>query len=142
MSDPNKLPIETPLEWLHFAEGDFRVAEREGQTETPVFPTLCFLCQSAAEKFLKAYLISRGWPLEKTHDILELIGLCKNYSADLTDLESEAATLNDYIIAGRYPGDTPSKDIGKAEAEEALKAARAIRDRVVALMAKKEEPKE
>ena len=73
MSDQARLPVETPREWLRYAEGDFSVAEREAQSETPVYHTVCFLCQSAAEKFLKGYLIAQGWTLEKTHDILKLL---------------------------------------------------------------------
>jgi len=33
---------------------------------------------------------------------------------------AEGAALNEYITAGRYPGDIAFEDIGKAEAAEAL----------------------
>lgn len=35
--------------------------------------------------------------------------------------------LNEYIVAGRYPGDIAAQQIGAAEAREALEAAQAIR---------------
>ena len=82
MSDPDRLPIELPREWLRYAEGDLRVAERE-------------------------------WD----------------------DLLPEGEVLNEYVIAGRYPGDLSVDDIGKTEVEEALQAVRRIRERVTALMA-------
>jgi len=66
MSEPNKHPVDTPREWIRYADGDFQVASREMQTGKPVFHTICFLCQSAAEKYLKGFLISRGWKFEKT----------------------------------------------------------------------------
>ena len=44
----------------------------------------------------------------------------------------EGGILNQYITAGRYPGDIAFEDIGKAE--EALEAARAMRARVMELM--------
>ena len=141
MSDQSKLPVETPLAWLRYAEGDLRVAEREIQADPAAYHTVCFLCQGAAEKFLKAFLIGRGWGLEKTHDIADLMGECAKYGADFGALNREGRLLNEYISAGRYPGDT-RENIDKADAEEAIEAARAIRDRVVALMAQKEEPKE
>ena len=50
---------------------------------------------------------------------------------------AEGAILNEYISAGRYPGDITFEDIGKAEAEEALMAVQAIRTRVLELMAGK-----
>ncbi len=125
MSDQNQLPLETPREWLRYAEGDLRVAERELLSEAPAYHTICFLCQGAAEKFLKGYLIAQGWELDKTHDILKLLKECSNHDPQLGELVVEGEILNEYIIAGRYPGDIAFEDIGKIEAEEAVAAARA-----------------
>ncbi|HEY4689600.1 MAG TPA: HEPN domain-containing protein [Anaerolineae bacterium] len=50
MSAQPKHPVETPREWLRYAEQDFGVAEREMQRDVPAYHTICFLCQSAAEK--------------------------------------------------------------------------------------------
>ena len=60
MNDRPKRPVETSQEWLRYAEEDFGVAEREMLSEEPAYHTICFLCQSAAEKFLKGYLIAQG----------------------------------------------------------------------------------
>ena len=130
MSGKQKYPVETPQEWLRYAEGDLRVAERELLSSSPVYPTVCFLCQSASEKFLKGFLISQGWSLEKTHDVVELLALCTDYDTELGGMVAEGAILNEYITAGRYPGDIASEPIGSAEAKEALKAAQTIRGRV------------
>ncbi|MEK7328507.1 MAG: HEPN domain-containing protein, partial [Chloroflexota bacterium] len=96
-----------------------------------------FLCQSSAEKFIKGFLIAQGWALKKTHDILELLEFCADYDSALGATVAEGAILNEYISAGRYPGDITFEDIGKAEAEEALMAVQAIRTRVLELMAGK-----
>jgi HEPN domain-containing protein len=130
MSDQPKWPVETPREWLRYAEEELGVAEREIQSKTPAYHTICFLCQSAAEKFLKGYLIAQGWTLEKTHDIVALLELCAERDAAWEDLAAEGAVLNEYIVAGRYPGDIAFEEIGEAEAEEALEAAHNIRRRV------------
>ena len=61
MNDLSKSPVETPREWVRYAEEDMGVAEREMQSKTLAYHTICFLCQSAAEKFLKGYLIAQGW---------------------------------------------------------------------------------
>jgi HEPN domain-containing protein len=58
MTESDKRPVETPAEWLRFAEENFLVADRALTYEEPAYHTVCFLCQSAAEKFLKAYLIA------------------------------------------------------------------------------------
>jgi HEPN domain-containing protein len=110
------------------------VAEREMCYQEPAYHTICFLCQSAAEKFLKGYLIAQGWTLERTHDIVQLIGLCADYDAELGGMVTEGAVLNEYIVAGRYPGDITFEPIGRAEAQEALDASRRIRARVRKLM--------
>ena len=127
-------PVETPREWLRYAEEDFSVAERERQSQRPAYHTICFLCQGAAEKFLKGYLIAQGWTLEKTHDVLALIELCADYDAHLGAMVAEGATLNEYIVAGRYPGDIAFEEIGEAETDEALEATQRIRARVKKLM--------
>jgi HEPN domain-containing protein len=134
MNGPPKRPVETPREWLRYAEEDLSVAEREIQDGTPAYHTICFLCQSAAEKYLKGYLIAQGWALEKTHDIAALLQACVEYGADWTALAADGAVLNEYIVAGRYPGDIVFEEIGSAEATEALAAVRRIRERVRVLM--------
>ena len=47
---------------------------------------------------------------------------------------TEGAVLNEYIVAGRYPGDIAFEHIGRAEALESLDATRHIRARVTSLM--------
>ena len=136
MSASHDRPVETPQQWLRYAEGDLTVAEHEMQTPSPVYHTVCFLCQSAAEKFLKGYLISRGWSLEKTHDLVALLGWCADYDAELGGIVAEGALLNEYIVAGRYPGDIASEQIRAAEATEALEAAQKVRTQIQRAMRK------
>lgn len=90
---------------------------------------------SAAEKFLKGYLIAQGWTLEKTHDLVKLLALCSNYDSELGAMIAEGAVLNEYIVAGRYPGDIAFEEIGPAQAKEALEAAQRIREHIVKLIA-------
>jgi len=134
MSGQPKRPVETPRKWLRYAQQDLGVAEREMLSAQPAYHTICFLCQSATEKFLKGYLIAQEWALEKTHDVVALLELCADYDADLGMMMAEGAVLNEFIVAGRYPGDIAFEEIGRAQAEEALGAARRIRARVMNLM--------
>jgi len=83
---------------------------------------------------LKGYLIAQGWSLEKSHDLVKLLALCAVYDAELGTMVTEGAVLNEYIIAGRYPGDIAFEAIGLTEAEEALQAAKRIRERVINLI--------
>ena len=134
MTDHPDRPVETPRQWLRFAAGDLAVAQHEMQQPTPVYHTVCFLCQSAAEKSLKGFLIAQGWPLEKTHDLVALLGSCTDYDTAFEVLLAEGAVLNEYIVAGRYPGDLGAEQIGASQASEALAAAEKIHDRVLVAM--------
>lgn len=84
------------------------------------------MCQGSAEKYLKAYLISQGWELEKIHDVHKLVGYALNYDQSLYALAPQAEILNQYITEGRYPGDLPYESIGSKEATEAIEAAEKI----------------
>lgn len=134
MSEQENRPVSTTKQWIHYALGDLSVAEREILYESPAYHTICFLCQSAAEKLLKGFLIYRGWELKKTHDIVALLALCSEYDNDLAKMVDEGATLNEYIIAGRYPEDLAYEQLGATEAREALQAAQKVRDRILALL--------
>ena len=130
MIEPRKKPAETPLAWLRFAAENLQVAEQALSFEEPTSHTICFLCQSAAEKFLKAYLIAQGWKLERTHDIVVLLGLCADYDDAFAGLTSDSAILNEYAVAGRYPGDLAFEDIDLMDAQEAVAIVCQIRDLV------------
>jgi HEPN domain-containing protein len=136
MSAPHKSPEETPEEWFRYAGGDLRVAQQTLTDEEPVFHLVCFLSQGAAEKYIKGQLVAQGWKLQKAHDILLLLKNCQPFDKTLAGMIDEGAILNQYITAGRYTGDIGVASLGKAEAEEALAAARRIRDRVLELMFK------
>jgi len=131
MTENSRRPVETPAEWFRFADENWQVAERELAYQEPAFHTICFLCQNAAEKYLKGYLIARGWTLEKTHDITHLLQLCVDHDEAFTELLTEGAVLNEYITEGRYPGDIAYEEIGQEDAEEAAQIVRRIRALIV-----------
>jgi HEPN domain-containing protein len=112
MSERPDRATRTVREWLRYAEEDLGVAERESARGTGAYHTICFLCQAAAEKLLKAYLIGRGWTLERTHDIVALLEFCAEHDPYWRDLAPDGAVLIEYILAGRYPGDLALEGIG------------------------------
>jgi HEPN domain-containing protein len=134
MSGQPERPVETIQEWLRYAEEDLGVAAREFERGSTAYHTICFLCQAAVEKLLKAYLIAHGWTLERTHDIVTLLELCAKYDVNWRVLVDDGVVLNEYIVSGRYPGDLAFEEIGRPEVEEALQAARRIHARVTALL--------
>jgi len=79
---------------------------------------------------LKENLIAQGWDLEKTHDLVALLTRCADYEESFTALREGGVVLNEYIVAGRYPGDVAHEEIGDVEAAEAVSIARQIEEKV------------
>jgi len=127
--------IEEVWRWVEKADHDLRNAEYVlTLTEDCPTDTVCFHCQQCAEKNLKALLIFRGIPFPKTHDLVVLFNLLGGEST--LGLRTENVhPLNRYSVEARYPGDWNPIDI--AEASEAVKMARGVRDAVRKLLPQK-----
>ena len=108
---------------MRFATENLQVAKHE----TPAYHTICFLCRESAEKFLKAYLISKGWELKKTHDIIELLEYCSTYEVEFDLLVEDGSILNNFIANSRYPGDIAFEVIGLRQANETIEKAERIK---------------
>jgi len=118
--------------WVAKAEHDLRNAEYVlGMPRGCPTDTVCFHCQQAAEKYLKALLISRGIDFPRTHDLVLLRGRAEE-TGELTLRLEELQPLNRYSVEARYPGDW--EPIELHEATEALAMARGVRDAVRALL--------
>jgi HEPN domain-containing protein len=66
------------LEWVNKAEEDYIISMRENKAEPAIYSAVCFHCQQAAEKYLKAYMQEEGIEFEKTHDLRFLFEKVKN----------------------------------------------------------------
>jgi HEPN domain-containing protein len=128
MRPPEEVRRELVHGWLAKAEADFAVAERLLPDGGAYAWAVAFHCQQAAEKFLKACLSQ--WQIEfpKTHDLQQLLGLATKQDATVTESLRDAATLTPYGVEARYPGDAP--DVTVEEAQQALRVARLVRDKV------------
>jgi HEPN domain-containing protein len=116
--------------WIFLAEGDLKTAEDELSTTEPFTNTICFHSQQCVEKYLKAYLSFVGKPFRKTHDISELIELCKEVDEEFEILYSlNAAKLTRYAVDIRYPDEFYIPSI--EEAKEALEIAKKVRNFII-----------
>jgi len=98
-------PVEDADQWFRFADNDFSTATLAIEEDEPPTSTICYLCQQAAEKYLKGYLISKGWTLKKLHDLSALLAECMLYDEDFETLKEAIIILNPYSVEARYPGD-------------------------------------
>jgi len=111
--------------WIKKAERDLLTANHELSFPDAVTESICFHCQQAVEKFLKAYLVFLGIPFTKTHEIGELITKCENKDKEIFAFKEEADKLTDYAIDVRYPEELFQPTL--EEAEEALEIAKKIK---------------
>jgi len=93
----------SPADWLRYARSDLELA-RVVRPDEVLFEGLCFHAQQAAEKALKAVLIAKGVPPPKTHNIRTLLDLLPQEVIAPQEIE-DAASLTDYAVTSRYPGD-------------------------------------
>jgi HEPN domain-containing protein len=100
-----------PADWLRSAHVRLRSLDilhaAEGATESVVE-----LLQEAAERSLKAYLLSQGWRLRKIHDLGALVADAVEINPRFIEFEDFADSLTDQFWAQHYPGGD-IEDVGR-----------------------------
>ena len=92
---------------------------------------ICFHCQQAVEKTLKAVLANNGLEIPRIHDLLELLDLVVALSPAFASLEPHLLGLNDFAVVVRYPSHVPLEE---QDAMKALEATQAVRKELSALL--------
>ncbi len=115
-------------QWIDKAEKDLLTAEREITFDDPITESVCFHCQQAVEKFLKAYLVAQQKPFSKTHNISHLLELCSTIDKSFSDLE-KADDLTDYAVQVRYPDTWFEPNV--MDAKQAIEMAKQVKDFVL-----------
>lgn len=87
-------------EWINKANKDIKAVEKL-EKEEDITEIVCFHCQQAVEKYLKALLLSNNEDIQKTHNIDFLLNKCKKYNQELERYIGN--TLSDYAVDLRYP---------------------------------------
>src|SRR5262249_38640420 len=90
--------------WVSKAEEDTNVARTLAAQTPPPRHAVCFHCQQASEKYLKALLQETGAPVPRTHDMEDLLDLLLPHDATLAPLRRSVASLTKYAVEYRYPG--------------------------------------
>jgi len=112
--------------WLNYADEDLELAKRELKylDEEILIRTVCFHCQQAIEKNLKAFLIANKVNFRKTHDLDELKELCIEIDKEFEKFE--VSILSIYAVETRYPDyfEIPTLE----EAKQAFQLASEIRN--------------
>lgn len=118
--------LEIARQWLAKAMNDLLNADNNLKSEVIPFDTVCFHCQQAAEKFLKAYLVGNGQEYPFTHDLFLILEKILSFNSEVDELRDSLAILMPYAVEVRYPDDwyMPSDE----DAKEAREAVNKVRD--------------
>jgi HEPN domain-containing protein len=91
--------------WVRKAEHDLEAARRIIAIEEGCpYDTVCFHCQQACEKYLKALLTLAGVHAPRTHDLEEIFHLLPPAARPKIEVSGLSA-LNPYAVEVRYADD-------------------------------------
>ena len=112
--------------WVRKAEHDLEAARRIVATEEGCpYDTVCFHCQQACEKYLKALLTLGGVQAPRTHDLDELLALLPPSPLRQAIAATAPSSLNPYAVDVRYADDW--REPRRAEAVRAMEIAATLR---------------
>jgi HEPN domain-containing protein len=117
-----------PADWLEMAEEDFRRVPRRLAEDD--IADAAFHLQQALEKYLKGFLLSSGWKLERIHDLRALLEEAAKHEPKFRGFRHLCAEITAYYVQERYPvfGKKPSRDEVEANLDQAEDLVRLIND--------------
>ena len=121
MSDERKEHEEQVFKWIEIAEEDLLLANHAFTLESNVpYRLIAYHSQQCAEKYLKAFLVSRLVDFPYTHNLEALVNLCEK-EIKIKDRLKDIFILSQFAAAKRYPGEY--RNATKEDAIEAVKLA-------------------
>jgi HEPN domain-containing protein len=121
-------------EWLFKAEHDLRSAELLCQSRDPLLDIAIYHTQQCAEKAMKAFLVSQGRMVEKTHNLALLVEQCTAIDGRIGELIDDALFLRPFATLYRYPEGELEPE--KVVTEAAIAASRRILGLIAAILKK------
>jgi HEPN domain-containing protein len=90
-----------PADWLRIAEKDLKRVEHLLTVQDS--EAAGFYLQQAVEKFLKAFLLSKGWQLQRIHDLEILLNAALAYDPSFESYRSACQKITGFYTIERYP---------------------------------------
>ena len=98
-----KTDDKNPADWFAFAEERLRGADVLRQSEG-VNALGIEALQEAMERYLKGFLIAKGWALVKTHDLERLVKEASQFDNRFAAFQPFANELTEDFFEQHYPG--------------------------------------
>jgi HEPN domain-containing protein len=86
------------------AEVDYRGAQNLAPSRPPLHDLVCFCCQQAAEKYLKAVLNEQGLTIPRSHNLEDLLSFLLPFHLELGEHRRGLKFLIQFAVEVRYPG--------------------------------------
>jgi HEPN domain-containing protein len=118
--------------WLKRAKSNLQIAKAGKVFEDILYEDLCFDCEQAVEKALKALLVSIDVSFPRTHSIGHLLELIEEHNINVPDEIKDSISLTAYAVSTRYPGDFEPVD--EQEYQETLETAENVFNWVIKII--------
>ena len=92
-----------PQDWLFLARERLESADALAVHRGPTY-SVVELLQESVERYLKGYLVSRGWKLERIHDLAPLVEAATAFDARFAVFDEMAYSLTEQFWEQHYPG--------------------------------------
>lgn len=110
-------------DWKQIARKDWKRAHL--LLDADDYEGTAYFLQQAIEKFLKAWLLERGWTLAKTHELGVLLADATTHDTSLTSFRPVCVRLAGYYFSQRYPSLMES-ELSREEVESDIAQATAL----------------
>lgn len=107
-------------EWIGIAEKDWARVQVQLDASDPEMAGFCL--QQSVEKYLKAYLLTRGWKLRKIHNLEALLDDAASFDGSLEQHRFVCQRVTDFYLMSRYPG-FPGVELTRQDVLEAREQA-------------------
>jgi len=119
-----------PYEESMYPDDWYRIGEKELKRARMLFDAgdlegAGFNIQQALEKYLKGWLLSKGWELKRIHDLETLLNEAIKYESSFEQFRISCQKITQYYIEERYPVTAPSQ-LNEEEIGQSLSVAQKI----------------
>ena len=112
------MEVKAVLEWFNFADADFDSALILNDAYRKYNEIICYHCQQAVEKYLKAFLCYNGVIPPKIHVLEALCALCSEFDSSFNDIAKDCAYLSPFAVRVRYPFEMEITDLNTVKSLE------------------------
>jgi len=88
-------------DWIEIAKKDWDRMERMLEDEDAEGAS--FFLQQSLEKYLKAFLLKKGWKLKKIHNLYTLLDDAVKYDQNMGSFRALCERVSGYYFTERYP---------------------------------------